>query len=124
MRHRVRGRNARLRLADLVSVAEAARLLGYARRKAYLPAEMGALPGARRLGHSSLVVRPAVEQQLLTGTSNAWAASANGRPRDWAGVNATHRRYPTAEAETAGTACLYLLERRNPRACGGSGHVS
>lgn len=60
--------SGRLGPEDLMSAAEAARLLGCSRRQVYLLAEKDALPGARRLGHSLLVVRPVLEQWLLTGT--------------------------------------------------------
>ena len=61
----------RLDPSDLMSAAEAANLLGCSRRQVYLLVEKGALPGARRLGHSVLVVRPVLEQWLLTGNTES-----------------------------------------------------
>lgn len=58
----------RLDPSDVMSAAEAAALLGCSRRQVYLLAEKDALPGARRLGHSILVVRPVLERWLLTGS--------------------------------------------------------
>jgi excisionase family DNA binding protein len=54
-----------------MTAADAAALLGCSRRQVYLLAEKDALPGARRLGHSILVVRPVLERWLLTGSVEA-----------------------------------------------------
>jgi excisionase family DNA binding protein len=54
-----------------MTAADAAALLGCSRRQVYLLAEKGVLPGARRLGHSILVVRPVLERWLLTGSVEA-----------------------------------------------------
>lgn len=61
------GRAGRLDPADLMSAAEAASLLGCSRRQVYLLADREELPGARRLGRTVLVVRPVLEDWLLTG---------------------------------------------------------
>lgn len=64
----------RLDPSDLMTASEAANLLGCSRRQVYLLVEKGALPGARRLGHSVLVVRPVLERWLLTGSIESRSA--------------------------------------------------
>lgn len=59
-----------LEKGDVMSAAEVARLLGCSTRQIYLLVEQGALPGARRLGRTVLVVRPVLEQWLLTGDTD------------------------------------------------------
>lgn len=53
---------------DVMSAAEVARLLGCSTRQVYVLAEQDQLPGARRLGHSLLIVRPVLEHWLMTGS--------------------------------------------------------
>lgn len=50
---------------DVLSAAEAATLLGCSKRHVYHLVDRDGLPGARRLGHRILIVRPVLEAWLL-----------------------------------------------------------
>jgi len=61
------GRPAALTRGDVLTVAEVAALLGCSRRHVYHLVDREELPGARRLGHRVLIVRPVLEAWLLAG---------------------------------------------------------
>ena len=50
---------------DVLSAAEVAALLGCSKRHVYHLIDRDQLPGARRLGHRVLIVRPVLEAWLL-----------------------------------------------------------
>ena len=58
---------APLTRTDVLTVAEAAEILGCSRRHVYGLVERGEMPGARRLGRRVLVSRRVLEAWLLDG---------------------------------------------------------
>lgn len=55
---------------DVMSVPQVAEILGCSKRQVYLLAARDELPGVRRLGRTVLVVRPVLEQWLLSGSTD------------------------------------------------------
>jgi excisionase family DNA binding protein len=56
---------APLTRGDVLTAAEVAALLGCSKRHVYNLVDRDQLPGARRLGHRILIVRPVLEAWLL-----------------------------------------------------------
>jgi len=69
-------RSAPLTRGDVLSVAQVAALLGCSRRHVYHLVDREQLPGARRLGHRVLIVRPVLEAWLLGGDAGLSSRSA------------------------------------------------
>ncbi|MBK5249518.1 MAG: helix-turn-helix domain-containing protein [Actinomycetales bacterium] len=63
----------------MLSAAEVAALLGCSRRHVYHLVDRDQLPGARRLGHRVLIVRPVLEAWLLGGDPGLSALSRQVR---------------------------------------------